>query len=431
MANYDILNKLKYNPDNPRIRNDEKQARIKKSIAIFPDMLVERSIVYDENNMVLGGNGRLKALRELVNDGTIELKDEYLSQVTGWSEEQKRKFIIEDNKIESEWDYDMLANDWDTDQLEDWGLDVDINNSAVKEAHEKLTEKFVVPPFTVFDTKQGYWQKRKKQWIAIGIKSEEGRDDGLLGFSNLAATFGQRGGTESNTSVFDPVLCELVYRWFCINKGKVLDPFAGGSVRGIVAAYLGMDYHGNDLSDTQVVENRKQADNIDGLDIKPTWTIGDSTNIKELAHGEYDLVFSCPPYYDLEVYSDKQGELSNMDWDNFIDSYRTIIKSSCEMLKDDRFACFVVGDIRDKAGVYRNFHSLTIDAFIDAGLYLYNEAILVNVVESLPVRVGKQFNSGRKLGKMHQNVLIFYKGKPANIKSNYSVIEAIGEDLQS
>lgn len=124
MASYDILSKLKYNPDNPRIRNDEKQARIKKSISVFPDMLIERPIVYDENNIVLGGNGRLKALRELVNDGAVELKDEYVSQVTNWTEEQKRKFIIEDNKIESEWDYDKLVEDWDLGPLKEWGLDL-------------------------------------------------------------------------------------------------------------------------------------------------------------------------------------------------------------------------------------------------------------------------------------------------------------------
>jgi hypothetical protein len=82
------------------------------------------------------------------------------------------------------------------------------------------------------------------------------------------------------------------------------------------------------------------------------------------------------------------------------------------MLADHRFACFVVGDVRDKRGIYRNFVSETIRAFTDAGCALYNEAILITSVGSLPIRVGKQFTSGRKLGKTHQNVLIFCKGDP-------------------
>jgi hypothetical protein len=80
------------------------------------------------------------------------------------------------------------------------------------------------------------------------------------------------------------------------------------------------------------------------------------------------------------------------------------------MLREDRFACFVVGDVRDKRGIYRNFVSDTIAAFQDAGALLYNDAILVNSAGSLPLRTRRQFTSGRKLGKTHQNVLIFVKG---------------------
>ena len=91
------------------------------------------------------------------------------------------------------------------------------------------------------------------------------------------------------------------------------------------------------------------------------------------------------------------------------------------MLKPDRFACFVVGDVRDSKGIYRNFVSDTISAFQNAGALLYNEAILVTAVGSLPIRVGKQFQSSRKLGKTHQNVLVFVKGNPKR------ATEAIGD----
>ena len=134
----------------------------------------------------------------------------------------------------------------------------------------------------------------------------------------------------------------------------------------------------------------------------------------------FDLVFSCPPYYDLEVYSDKEGDISNCaTYEEFLDSYRKIIKGACDCLKEDRFAVFVVSNIRDKNGIYYNLVGDTIKAFEDAGLKFYNDGILINAIGTLPVRVSKQFNSSRKLGKLHQNVLIFFKGNPKKIKEIY------------
>src|SRR5688572_317648 len=214
----------------------------------------------------------------------------------------------------------------------------------------------------------------------------------------------------TGTSIFDPVLCELSYRWFCPPKGLVLDPFAGGSVRGIVASKLGRRYVGIDLRAEQVAANRVQADEICG-EPKPVWHEGDSRNIRSLAAGtEADFIFSCPPYADLERYSDDPRDLSTMRYADFMAAYADIISASCAMLKADRFACFVVGDVRGKDGNYYGFPWHTVQAFEAAGLRLYNEAVLVTAVGSLPIRVGKQFTASRKLGKTHQNVLVFVKG---------------------
>jgi DNA modification methylase len=226
----------------------------------------------------------------------------------------------------------------------------------------------------------------------------------------------------SGTSIFDPVLCELVYRWFCPPGGSVLDPFAGGSVRGIVASKCGLAYTGIDLSAVQIAANEEQAGRIctGQIGTMPRWIVGDSRNIQTLAPGQYDLVFSCPPYFDLELYSDDPQDLSNAgDYDAFLAAYRKIIAQCCAMLRNNRFGCFVVGDIRDKQGFYRNFPGETVAAFKAAGMMLYNEAILVTAIGSLPIRIGKQFGSYRKLGKTHQNVLIFYKGKPHSIKAEF------------
>jgi len=223
---------------------------------------------------------------------------------------------------------------------------------------------------------------------------------------------GDAPSSSSGTSIFDPVLCELAYRWFSPPDGVVLDPFAGGSVRGIVASQLGRRYVGIDLRPEQLEANRVQAAAICG-DRQPLWIEGDSRDIDVLAPGvAADFIFSCPPYGDLEVYSEDARDLSTVSHDAFLAAYRQIIGKSVAMLKADRFACFVVGDFRDKTGFYRNFVGNTISAFEAAGARLYNEAVLLTAIVSLPIRAGRAFESGRKLGKTHQNVLVFCKGDP-------------------
>ena len=249
-----------------------------------------------------------------------------------------------------------------------------------------------------------YEQKREAEArLGRALSTEEfGRDHFVIPDSEVA----------SGTSIFDPVLCELAYRWFCPPGGLVLDPFAGGSVRGIVASKLNRQYLGIELRPEQIAANRAQADAICG-DPMPCWHEGDSRNLARLAEGcAADFVFSCPPYGDLERYSDDPRDLSTMPYAEFLAGYREIIAASIALLKPDRFACFVVGDFRDKTGCYRGFPWHTCQAFEDAGARLYNEAVLLTAIGSLPIRVGKQFEASRKLGKTHQNVLCFVKGDP-------------------
>ena len=320
---------------------------------------------------------------------------------------------------------EVIAEEYDLD-LEELGIeveDVDFSETRGEEIKKgTLLEKFIVPPFSVLDTRQGYWQDRKRWWLSLGIKSEKGRDNVM---ETLQSANKIQGNEMPLASIFDPVLCELAYQWFNVPKGKILDTFAGGSVRGIVAAKLGFEYLGNDLREEQITANRENAKEVlQDNELFPTWTIGDSKNIDKIAKGyEADLIFSCPPYADLEVYSDNPNDISNMDYDDFMKAYKEIIHKSCNLLKNDRFAVFVVGDVRDKKGLYRNFVSDTISCFISAGLNLYNEMILVNAVGSLPIRAGKQFNASRKIGKTHQNVLVFYKGDPKKIKENYPELD--------
>jgi hypothetical protein len=145
---------------------------------------------------------------------------------------------------------------------------------------------------------------------------------------------------------------------------------------------------------------------------EPSWLTGDSAIVVPTLDVAADFIFTCPPYGDLEVYSDDPADISTMDVEDFDRMFALIIAESVVKLKDDRFAAVVVGDYRDKRGIYRNFVSKTIAAFEAAGARLYNRAILVTSVGSLPIRAARQFRTTRKLGTTHQDCLIFVKGDP-------------------
>lgn len=294
----------------------------------------------------------------------------------------------------------------------------------IRQRTSGLAGRFTIAPFSVLDAARGEWQERKRAWASLGIAGEIGREGGLIG---SAESYGARatqaedgtlvyepGANSQGTSIFDPVLCELAYSWWCPPGGRVLDPFAGGSVRGIVAGCLGREYVGVDLRAEQVEANRDQARTI-RPEVTPTWTAGDSLEVlstRDRIASPIDFVFSCPPYADLERYSDDPRDLSTMRYDKFLDAYTQIIHLACRQLADDRFAVFVVGDIRDADGLYRGFPQDTAAAFAAAGLHLYNHAILVTAIGNLGMRAGRPFDRTRKLGKRHQDILCFVKGDP-------------------
>ena len=215
--------------------------------------------------------------------------------------------------------------------------------------------------------------------------------------------------SDTGTSIFDPALCEVVYKWFTAENDFIIDPFAGGSVRGIVAVEMGRHYCGVDLRQEQVDANRQNASDI-CTDEQPTWVCGDSVNIKTLAGGDYDFIMTCPPYGDLEVYSDDPADISNMNEDDFDETYKRILHNTADMLKDNRFACVVVGNYRDKKGYLRDLVGITVRAMEEVGLHYYNDIIYVTPAGSLPVRASVSFQRTRKIGKQHQYILIFVKG---------------------
>lgn len=491
-------------------------------------------LIYSEGETIRLPNG------EELPAGSVPVID-----CTGWSEAQIRAYVIADNQLTAGGDWDeamlraqideLMALDFDMEAIGLGEEELARMRAAGEESGRSprmgsLSEEFLIPPFSVLNAREGWWQDRKRGWLALGIESEIGRGENLLRMSETilepdpakrekgrrgllyvtsdydrpdlddasrkilggarrgkAAVLGEglggnagggkelghyhgkaqafqtgakvghggmaeqmgmprraqaigaaawvgekvasgeldspdgKGGTGieklagGGTSIFDPVLCELAYRWFCPPDGQVLDPFAGGSVRGIVAAKLGRSYLGIDLRPEQCEANLDQAARICNESVpNPVWICGDASSALPGLDDAYlaDFVFSCPPYGALEIYSDDPADLSNLDPEEFDIAYERIIRRALDRLKPDRFACFVVGDYRDKRGLYRNFVSKTIGAFRAAGAELYNEIILITAAGSLAIRAGKQFRTTRKVGKTHQNVLIFVKGDP-------------------
>ena len=151
----------------------------------------------------------------------------------------------------------------------------------------------------------------------------------------------------------------------------------------------------------------------------PIWTVGDSAEIDTIIkERSFDMLMTCPPYADLEKYSDDPRDISNMDYADFVHTYREIIRRSINMLKPNAFAAIVVGEVRDKEGNYRNFVGDTIKAFEDAGLHWYNNMVLLNAVATAALRAARQFDGGRKVVTCHQHVLVFVKGDAKKAMSN-------------
>lgn len=284
--------------------------------------------------------------------------------------------------------------------------------------HSILRQKFVEPPFSILDTRQAEWQERKRTWKKLGIRPEIVNNNNTKTF-NISEWAAEKADKDMPAiSIFDPALCEVMYKWFCPDGGSILDPFAGGAVRGIVANFMGYHYTGIDIRKEQIDDNRSQALDILPVNNQPQYYVGDSNKVLgnwiadcedwDEPCGHYDLVFSCPPYADLEKYSDLEGDISNMNYADFLSAYRSIIAKSCFLLKDGGMACFVVGEVRDKKG---NFYGLvpdTIKAFKDAGMAFYNEIIMVTPTGTAAIRAGGMMKN-RKIVRTHQNILVFIK----------------------
>lgn len=494
------LSQIRVNGANPRIIKDDKFAKLVNSILDFPKMLELRPIVVDDTLVCLGGNMRYRALTFIaempIDDLKARLCDirgfqkkteaEKEALVEHWerwqdnptapiiraadlSDEEQKEFIIKDNVGYGEWDYDMLANDWEAEDLEDWGLDVwqsdnndggDGAGESSKPANGSLADRFVIPPFSILDTRKGYWQARKKVWRELIGDMGESRNDTLitspeikykdiyqktrehreslgLSFKEYLDKYVPEGGKEreaakvlsQGVSLFDPVLSEIICRWFTPYSGaKIFDCFAGDTQKGLVFGQCGFDFTGIELRQEQVAINNRV---IEGRNLSIRYICDDGQNVgRHIKTNSMDLLFSCPPYYDLEKYSDLENDASNQGtYEEFLTILTNAFKSALGCLKENRFAVIVVGDVRDKkTGCYYNFVDDVKRIFKESGAALYNELILIETGASTALRAARYMES-RKVAKMHQNILVFYKGNTKEIKNNFPKIEFSQDEL--
>lgn len=496
------LTQVSVNGANPRIITDEKFHKLIGSILVLPKMLELRPIVVDDTFVALGGNMRYRALSaiesmsaEEVAERLSSLRDyqkkteaEQQKLIAFWdswksnptapvikaselSEAECREFIIKDNVGFGDWDMDALANEWDSEELDDWGVDVwqpnswneqgdkedSASDSSDDSAKGSLHDRFIVPPFSILDTRKGYWQARKKMWrskvtsVDIGGSREDTliqspeikykdlyqrtrkhREELGISFRDYLDKYvpddvKEREASKvlaQGTSLFDPVLAEIVMRWFCPPDGSILDPFGGEQTKGIVAGVLGLKYRGCEIRPDQVQLNSEACKDYSNVQ----YHCGDSNNISQIiTDRDFDLCFTSPPYYDLEVYS-KEDMSALGTYEEFMAQYENIFRQCVDMLADGAFLIVKIGEIRNKqTGAYRNFVGDNISMFMRLGLTYYNEIIMVETGAITALRASRYMDS-RKVAKMHQNILVFYKGDLKKIKDKYPRLEYSEED---
>ncbi len=409
---------------------------------------------------ILAGNHTFMAAKLLgwktIQATTVDVDDEGATQI-----------VLADNRLADLGDYDDTiltellqsletfdGTGYDESDLEQL-LDI-LNVSEIdKQRKGALADRFGIPPMTVIDTRRGEWQDRKRAWVDMIGDSREGRTAETFvavstNYSNWATVreiaLGKNPSeTEKETeekyqhiltpykgksgvSEFYPCLTEILVSWFSAKGAHIIDPWAGGIVRGAVASYLGRDYTGIDLSANQVETNRTRIEEIGGLSGNIEYLVGDSRKVlTTLPTGKYGMVLGCPPYYGLEKYSDSPEDLSNMDTASFDDAMGEIFTELNRVLMDNAFAVFVVGSVRDpKTGGMRDMRALLYNIATSVGWKLSSDAVLVNNVGTTAMRVGRSFVGTRTLGRTHQDVLVFVKGNRKQAALACGDVEILG-----
>ena len=424
---------------NPRRGNTQVIAQSLTVNGQYRPLCVNRGTHTGRPNEVLAGNHTLMAARDLgwehIDVTFVDVDDDQCARIVA-VDNRSADMATYDDRLLLELLADLPDLDGtgydpgDLDELERALADASPqpDEPDTGQARRTLAERFGIPPFTLLDARQGYWQDRKRAWIDLGLRSETGRTAGMVGgFANASQVHSAMEGREhhtdgygNGTSIFDPVLTELLIRWYSAPGHRILDPFAGGSVRGLVARHLGRGYTGIDLRPEQVTANLDQLPAWPAPADTPTtqWHVGDARNIRDLvpASEPHDLLLTCPPYYDLETYSDDPSDLSRCaTYAQFLTDYQACLAAASDRMAPTAFAAIVTGAVRDAHGRVLDLPTDTTRIMRDLGWDLYQDAVLVTPFGSAAIRAARTF-ALRKLTRVHQMIGVYHRGDINTIK---------------
>lgn len=412
------VKKLKLATYNPR-RITERE--LKKLVTSIEENGFVQPILVNKDLTIIGGHQRVKAAKQLNIDTVPAI-------VIDVSPEKEKELNLALNKISGDWEEtalrELLEELEQAGRMYATGFEAkELDKLRFKQGNQinrKLIQDYIVPPFSIFDTKQGYWQTRKKEW-----HEQLGNTTLNRNVDNQESTPGDiGGGTYKTISQYDPVMIEVLLTWYASRGDIVLDPFSGSSLAGLIASRLGYTFIGTDTWAEQVKENKDQAKEL--KETNCTWHNDTAENIgKYLPKGKKaTLLITDPPYFNLENYqSENKDDISNAEnYKDFLARLKKALTPTYELLEKNGWAVIKIGNVRDKDGHYYNLVGDTVNIMQEIGYSFYNEIILATPIGTATLRARRVMEASKKVTKIHQNILFFSKGREVKINKHLKEI---------
>ncbi len=212
-------------------------------------------------------------------------------------------------------------------------------------------------------------------------------------------------GSKYEVSIFNPSLAQMILSAYCPPQAKIYDAFGGGGTRGFIATAMGHSYTGIEIRQEEVDRIKRQQDE---LKLPFEIVCADSTQYA-IEQNSFDFSLSCPPYYDLEVYSEQAGDISNLgSYEEFLALLKLSLGVTYEGLKPGALCVWVVGNFRSKTGELRHFNGDVVQLAKQVGFKLHDELIWWGASGSAALRAGA-FTANRKSVRVHEYLLILKK----------------------
>lgn len=245
-------------------------------------------------------------------------------------------------------------------------------------------------PISIIDKTTAEFKTRKLFWDKAGLDGTAGRPENTNGLRNMGqwaynkahqhdADFDPSNYNPKNngTSEFHPAICEWVYEFYGRPDMRVIDPFSGGSTRGVVASYCGLSYVGIDVREEQIKTNELQLSQLsDYLKSDCSYILGDSREVLSTLQGDFDMAFTSPPFGNCEVYSDLPNDISTLSPIAFKEAYTEILTKTASLIVEGGWFVLNMGDQRI-GGYYIDLPTISKQALYNVGFQLKNEQIIL------------------------------------------------------